>query len=442
VLGKILTCISVFSALASAQPELRVPFQRYRLHNGLTVILHEDHRLPEVVVDLWFRVGSKDEAARRTGFAHLFEHLMFMGTHNVPNGRFDGIMEAEGGVNNASTNEDRTNYFEMGPSHLLETFLWLEADRLATLADDMSKPKVDLQREVVKNERRQSYENRPYGRVELVLPEKMFPLGHPYHHPVIGSHVDLTAASVDDVKRFFRSHYVPANLSLVIAGDFKSDEARVLIEKWFGWMPRSTEIEPAHVVPPPAELAKDARVEMTEGVKLDQVTLAWHSPAQLARGEPETELVAALLGSGKSSRLSRALIYEQHLAQEVSVEQRGMQYGGLLVVQATCAPGHHAAELERAILAELRDLDGKRPPGEDEVERARAFVETRVLGELEPLFGTADALNEAELLRGDPGELERSWLARFSSLGASDIAWQAHALLARPHLTVVVHAKN
>jgi zinc protease len=438
VLFRILAFLAVLPSLAYAEPELRVPFQRYHLPNGLTVILHEDHRLPQVVVDLWFRVGSKDEQVRRTGFAHLFEHLMFMGTRNVPNGSFDKVMEAEGGVNNASTTEDRTNYFEMGPSHLLETFLWLEADRLATLPDDMTKAKVDLQREVVKNERRQSYENRPYGKVELVIPDKMFPAANAYHHPVIGSHADLTAASVEDVKKFFRTFYAPSNASLVIAGDFKSDDARRLVEKWFGWMARIA--EPPHVTPTPARLLRDERVEWSEGVKLDQVTMVWHSPSQFQPGDAETTLLGALLGSGKSSRLQRALVYEQKLAQEILVEPRAMQFDGLLVIQATCAPGHRAAELEKALAAELKSLETK-PPTDDEVERARAFVETHMLSELEPLFGTADALNEAETVTGDPGQLERSALKRFASLGATDVAWQAHAVLSQPHLTVVVHAK-
>jgi len=182
---------------------LTVPVERYTLPNGLVVVLHEDHRVPTVIVDLLFRVGSKDERNGRTGFAHLFEHLMFMGTKNVPNGVFDSVLEGAGGYDNASTNEDYTNYFDAGPSNLLETFLWLEADRLSSLPDDMTKAKVDLQRDVVKNERRQSYENRPYGRAELEVPDKLYPASHPYHHPVIGSHADLDAASVGDVKAFF-----------------------------------------------------------------------------------------------------------------------------------------------------------------------------------------------------------------------------------------------
>jgi zinc protease len=423
------------SSLA-AEPELHVAFERYRLPNGLTVILHEDHRLPQVVVDTWFHVGSKDERPKRTGFAHLFEHLMFMGTNNVPNGGFDTIMEAEGGSNNASTSEDRTNYFDVGPSNLLETFLYLEADRLASLPDAMNKQKVDLQRDVVRNERRQSIENRPYGKVELVVPENLYPLGHPYHHPVIGSHADLIAASVDDVKNFFRGYYVPSNASLVVAGDFDTAEAKRLIDKYFAWMPRKE--EPPHTVPAPVELPKSARVTLKDHVQLEQVNLVWHSPAQLQPGDAEWELMAALLGGGKSSRLEKALVYDRKLAQEVKVEQQGNRYAGNFTITATAQPGHRAAELEKAIDEELAKLDGKAPPTVREVERARAFTETHLLQQIQPLFGLADALNEHEFLAGDPGALERGLLSRFAKIGPSDLAWAAHALVSRPRLSVTV----
>jgi predicted Zn-dependent peptidase len=421
---------------APARSSLHVPFERYRLPNGLTVILHEDHRLPQVVVDVLFRVGSKDERPRRTGFAHLFEHLMFMGTQNVPNGRFDQLMEAWGGQNNAATSEDRTNYFEMGPSHLLETFLWLEADRLATLPDAMTKDKVDLQRDVVKNERRQSYENRPYGRVELALPEHLYPDGHPYHHPVIGSHADLTAASVDDVKAFFRSYYVASNASLVVAGDFKPDEARRLIERWFGWMVRVP--EPEHAAPKPTRLEHAERVVLRDAVELEQVTLAWSSPEDGGTGDAECELLAALLGLGKSSRLQRALVYEQKLAQEVIVEQRASRYGGTLVIVATAQPGHSAQELERAIDAELSRLRTSAPPTEREVERARALTETKKLEEVSALVMLADQLNEMEFRYGDPGLLEYSLVGRYQSVSAGELLAQARALFGQPRLTVTV----
>ncbi len=444
-LGPVLACallgLSSFASVASvahAEVNLHIPFERYRLPNGLVVILHEDHRVPQVVVDLWFRVGSKDERPRRTGFAHLFEHLMFMGTRNVPNGRFDEIMEAQGGSSNASTTEDRTNYFEIGPSLLLETFLWLEADRLSSLADDMTKQKLDLQRDVVKNERRQTLENRPYGRVEEVLPEHAWPLGHPYHHPVIGSHADLSAASVGDVTHFFRHYYVPSNASLVIAGDFKAEEARALVERYFGWMARVD--EPEHVVPPPARIARDERVVLRDQVVLPQVTLVWSSPAAEEPGDADCELLAALLGGGHSSRLQRALVYEKKLAQEIEVEQRASRWGGNFVIVATAQAGHDAAELERAIAGELQRLAAEPPPPR-ELARARAFVETRKLAELSSPFMLADRLNEAEFRSGDPGQLERSTLARYRALTAGDLSWQARAVLGRPHLTIEVQPK-
>ena len=425
----------------AAEPALHVAFQRYRLPNGLTVILHQDHTLPQVVVDLWFRVGSKDERVRRTGFAHLFEHLMFMGTKNVPNGQYDAIMEAQGGSNNASTSEDRTNYFDVGPSNLLETFLWLEADRLATLPDAMTKAKVDLQRDVVKNERRQSYENRPYGGVELVIPEKMYPPGHPYHHPVIGSMADLSAARVEDVKAFFRSHYVPSNASLVVAGDFKPDEAKKLVDRYFGWMPRAP--EPPHAVPPPATLTKSVRVDLKDAVELDQVNLVWHAPAELQNGDAECQLLAALLGGGHSSRLEKALIYDQKIASEVVVEDRPLRFGGNFVISATAQPGHSAAELEKAIDVELgKLLELREPPTEREVARARVFVETQILRQVASLFGMADMLNEYQFVTGDPGGLERGLVARFSHLGPSDVTWAARRYLSQPRLTVTVRPKK
>jgi zinc protease len=363
---------------------------------------------------------------------------MFMGTRNVPNGQFDAIMEAEGGSNNASTSEDRTNYFEVGPSRLLETFLWLEADRLSSLADDMTKQKLDLQRDVVKNERRQVVENRPYGRVDEVLPQHAWPDGHPYHHPVIGSHADLSAASVADVTAFFRRYYVPSNASLVIAGDFRRDDARRLVERYFAWMPRAP--EPEHVVPPPARIARDERVVLHDQVALPQVTLVWSSPEADAPGDADCEVLAALLGGGHSSRLQRALVYQRKLAQEIEVEQRANRWGGNFVITATAQAGHTAAELERAIADEVARLR-RELPTEREFARARAVTETRKLQELAAPTMLADTLNELEFRFGDPGQLERSLLARYEAVTASDVAWQADAMLGRAKVTIEVLPK-
>jgi zinc protease len=423
-------------AAAAERTTLHVPFVRYVLANGLTVILHEDHHLPTVAVNVWFRVGSKDERVGRTGFAHLFEHLMFMGTHNVPNGGFDTIMEAAGGTNNASTSEDRTNYFEAGPANLLETFLYLEADRLSTLADDMTKEKVDLQRDVVKNERRQSIENRPYGRVELALPENLFPPGHPYHHPVIGSHEDLTAATADDVKAFFRQFYVPSNASLVIAGDFKSDDAKQLVERYFAWMPKAP--EPAHAAPAPVQLLKSARVTLTDAVQLPRVVLAWLSPASYAPGDAEAQLLAALLGAGKSSRLYQSLVYERKIAQSVEVEQMATRYQSTFAITATAQSGHTSAELEKAIDEELAALLTKRPATRAEVDRARAFVEVQLLRWAETPERMADAINTFEYLFGDPGKIESLYLGRFDAVDARQLQAVAKRVLKAPRVTIAV----
>ena len=417
-------------------PALKVPFERYLLPNGLVVILHEDHRAPQVSVNLWFRVGSKDEKPGRTGFAHLFEHLMFMGTKRVPNGQFDQIMEAAGGANNASTSEDRTNYFESGPSHLLETFLWLESDRLATLADDMTKEKVDLQRDVVKNERRQSYENRPYGKVELVLPEHLFPKDHPYHHPVIGSHEDLTSASVDDVKDFFRTFYVASNASLVIAGDFKIAEAKRLVEKYFAALQKKP--EPPHAAPPLASLAKSDRVVLTDAVELPRLVLAWHSPAAFSPGDAESDLLAAVLGGGKSSRLYKSLVYQRKIAQSVEVEQRGNRYGSQFVITVTAQTGHAADALERSVDDELERLKTEAPT-ESEMKRARAVVETQTLRAAERVQTMGDLLNLFEFYFGDPGQLEKRLLSRYEAVNAAGVSKQAKAILERPRLAVVVN---
>ncbi len=423
-------------AWASERTTLHVPATRYVLPNGLTVILHEDHHLPTVAVNVWFRVGSKDERSGRTGFAHLFEHLMFMGTRNVPNGSFDTIMEAAGGTNNASTSEDRTNYFEVGPANLLETFLYLEADRLSTLADDMTKEKVDLQRDVVKNERRQSIENRPYGHIELALPENLFPPDHPYHHPVIGSHEDLTAATAEDVKAFFHQFYVPSNASLVIDGDFATEDAKKLVDHYFAWMPKAP--EPPHAAPPPVKLTASKRVELKDAVQLPRVVVAWLSPPWYAPGDAESTLLAALLGAGKSSRLYQSLVYERKIAQSVEVDQSPTRYQSAFTVTATAQSGHTSAELEKAIDEEIGKLLAKKPVTQAELDRARSFVEVQQLRFISTPERMADALNTFEYIFGDPSKIESLYLGRFDAVDVKKLQTVAKRVLKAPHVTIVV----
>jgi predicted Zn-dependent peptidase len=424
------------TALAARPTRLHIPVERYTLPNGLAVVLHEDHRLPTVVVDILFRVGSKDERPGRTGFAHLFEHLMFMGTRNVPNGDYDKLMESVGGRNDAWTSDDLTNYYEIGPSNMLETFLWLEADRLSSLPDDMTQAKVDLQRDVVKNERRQSSENRPYGRVQLVLPEQLYPASHPYHHPVIGSHEDLDAAGAEDVKAFFRQFYVPGNASLVVSGDFTPAQAKQLIDKYFGWMPKAP--APTHAAPAPVTLDKPVRLTLTDKVQLPRVVLAWHSPASYTDGDTAMQLLAALLGGGDASRLHRALVYERKLAESVQVWQDERRYGSALQIQATALSGHTSAELEQALGEELDKLLTTAPVKAEELEQARAFVQTQVLRWAVSPVGLAASLNLYEYGLGDASQLERRMLGRYDSVTVAGLMSWARKVLRAPHVTIVV----
>jgi len=281
-----------------ASAHLTVPYSQFTLENGLHVILHEDHSVPMVAVNVWYHVGSANERPGRTGFAHLFEHLMFEGSKNVQEGEFDTLLEGVGGNNNGSTNNDRTNYYIDVPSNGLDLALFLESDRMAYLLDTMTPQRVDGQRDVVKNERRQSYENRPYGMASIVLSEMLYPKNHPYHWPTIGYMEDLTAAGYEDVVEFFRKYYAPNNASLVIAGDINPSETRALVEKWFGEVRRGEPVEP--VIPPPVMLTRVERRTITDRVQLPRLFLAWVTPPASAPGDAALDVVSSVLAGGKN----------------------------------------------------------------------------------------------------------------------------------------------
>jgi predicted Zn-dependent peptidase len=394
-----------------------IPFERYELPNGLQVILHEDHSLPQVVVDIWYQVGSKDEAPGRSGFAHLFEHLMFMGTERLPGSGFDQVMEAYGGSNNAWTMEDATNYFEVGPPNLLSTFLWMEADRMEALGQAMTQEKLDLQRDVVRNERRQSYEDQPYGVAWLEVPTALYPASHPYAHTVIGSHEDLQAASLQDVKDFFATWYVPNNASLVIAGDFDPAAVKPLVERYFGHIPARA--LPARAAPGPVTAPQKARVEVRDQVQFPQVNLFWHTPAAYSPGDAELQLVSSLLGEGESSRLYEALVV-QGLAQDVQVMQMPTQLGSVLVISATATENVSAERLEKVVLEQLSTL-ASTPPSAAEMARLKNNFEYGFLAGLESLLGRATQLNEYDAYTGSPDYLAQD-LARFRGATADALS--------------------
>jgi len=413
-------------AMAAPPPTMQpptIPFEQYDLPNGLHVVLAVDHALPEVVVNTWYKVGSGSEVLGRSGFAHLFEHLMFMGTFRLPGSGIDETMEARGGWNNAFTFEDATNYYDVGPTGLLTTLLWIEADRLEQLGQAMTQEKLDLQRDVVRNERRQS-EDEPYGSIEFVTPGAMVPAAHPYGHPVIGSHEDLQAASVDDVKQFFATWYVPNNACLVVAGDFDPAVVKTDISRLFGSIP--SRALPARPPPEPWTGIVQSSTTLQDRVDADQVNLFFHTPAAFAPGEAETNLLATLLADGESSRLYRKLV-ATGLAQDVDATENALQWGGTLWISVTAMPGASTADIESIVRKELDSL-ATTPPTPEEMEWLHNQASYANLTNLEQLQNRALQLAVYWAYTGDPGYLAKD-LARFENATADGIRDAARTYL-------------
>jgi zinc protease len=388
---------------------------------------------------MWYHVGSARERPGRTGFAHLFEHLMFMGSGHVKPGEFDDWLERSGGTNNGSTENDRTNYWINVPSNALELALFLESDRMGYLLDSMTPKTVDAQRDVVKNERRQSYENRPYGMAELALGEMLYPEGHPYHWPVIGYMPDLTAASYDDVVEFFKKYYAPGNASLVVAGDIEPASARALIEKWFGDVKRGANVEPMTI--PGVALTGVQKRTMTDKVQLQRLYLAWLTPAHFAPGDAALDMVADTLAGGKNSRLYKRLVYDMQIAQSVQAYQASQALSSYFVIEATARPGHTTEELQKVIDDEIAKLQTTAPPAHD-VERSLNQIEASFYSRMERVGGfggKADQLNAYYTATGDANYFNED-LARYRALSPSNIRAAAARFLrkdARVELTVL-----
>ncbi len=419
---------SVHSQAAPSEQAITVDYERFRLDNGLDVILHRDASTPVITVNTWYHVGSARESPGRTGFAHLFEHLMFEGSGHVPEGAIDTWIEAAGGSTNGSTTTDRTNYYVDAASNALDLALFLDADRMASLLDAMDLESVDGQRDVVKNERRQSYENRPYGLAYSLLGQTLYPAGHPYHWPVIGSMADLSAASYDDVVEFYRTYYTPNNASLVVAGDLDLGEARQLVEKWYGSIPRGPALPEQPVSRP--HLDGETRLVHTDAVQLPRLYLAWHSPAAYAPADAAMTALAQVLSGGKNSRLYKRLVYDLEIAQDVAAFQDGNGLGGAFYVQATARPGIGLDRLEAEIDAEIARVQNDAPDAR-ELARVVNGIEASFLDGLETVDGfrgKADQLNAYLVNTGTPDYFEED-LARFRALSPRDLSDAAMSFL-------------
>ena len=412
--------INLGAALFAQAPALDVPYTQFTLPNGLNVILHRDTSVPVVAVNVWYHVGSANERVGRTGFAHLFEHVMFEGSMHVPEGDFDNWLEAAGANNNGSTNTDRTNYYIDLPANALELALFLESDRMGFLLDDKAPGKVDGQRDVVKNEKRQSVDNQPYGQAFVELASLLYPPGHPYSWPVIGSMEDLTAASFEDVARFFRTYYVPNNASLVIAGDIDIANTRKLVEKWFDDVPRGKPVEP--LATPTVVLDGVKRKTITDRVQLPRLYLAWHSPGLLKPGDATMDLIANLLSSGKNSRLYRRLVYDLQIAQDVAAFQQSQALGSNFIIMATARPGQDLGKIQAVIDDELDKLRAEAPAAR-EMTRALNQTEASFYRNMERVGGfggKADQLNAYFKAAGTPDFFDED-LARYRTVTAAEV---------------------
>jgi zinc protease len=414
-----------------------LPYTKHTLANGLDVVVHEDHHVPIVAVNVWYHVGSKNERAGRTGFAHLFEHLMFEGSEHHNKGYFPPLQQA-GALLNGSTNADRTNYWEVVPTSAIDLALWMESDRMGYLLPALTRERFETQRDVVLNERRQNYENRPYGLAVMAVIEALFPPDHPYHWLTIGGSDDIRAMQLDEVQAFFRTYYHPANASLALAGDIDTTRALDLAEQYFGEIPAGTRPQP---VAASAFLQREIRLVLEDRVEMPRIYMAWHSPAMFESGDAEMDLLADLLANGKTSRLYRTLVYERRIALDVSAFQNSRELGSFFMLVATAAPGASLADITAAIDTDLARLIAEGPTPA-EMERAEAQAEAHFIYRLQTVGGfggKSDQLNAYNVFRQDPGFFARD-IARYRDATPESVRTAAERHLrfdARVTLSVV-----
>jgi predicted Zn-dependent peptidase len=426
---------TVSASAPSSDSSVEIPFEKYTLDNGLEVILHSDRSVPLVAVDVWYHVGSGDERPGLSGFAHLFEHMMFQGAKHIGSDvHFDTLRKVGGTSVNGTTNKDRTNYFEVVPSHQIETALWLESDRMGYLLDLLNQEALDNQIDVVRNERRQRYDNVPFGKERFAIAAGLYPEGHPYRYLTIGKHEDLETAKLEDVRAFFRQWYVPSNATLVLAGDFDLDEGKALVDKWFGSFPRFD--KPGHTAPPKPTPTQQPRVELDDPfAKFTRLHFAWHSPARLAEGDAELSVLGRVLGASGWGRLYKRLVLDAQSAQRVSAYQSGSGFSGEFHVIVDVKPGFELSKVEAVVAEELAKATTE-PISDVELRRVVNGFESGVVWGLEEVIGRAERLQFFNHYAGDPGHTE-AYLQRFRDLTPQDVLNVSKATLDAPRVEVV-----
>jgi len=416
-----------------SRSSISIPFEKYTLPNGLTVVLAEEHSTPTVAVAVMYHVGSKNEVPGHTGFAHMFEHVMFTGSGHVPYGMHDKLTEGVGGGNNGGTQFDWTTYYETDPSNYLETLLWLESDRMGFLLDSLDEAKFKAQRDIVKNERRQSYDNQPYRRDGEVLGIAMYPQGHPYSWPTIGSMGDLSAATVEDVKQFFRLYYAPNNATLSIVGDLNTAQTKAWIAKYFGGIPRGKAITRPKVAP--SGLATEKRLTFEDRVQIPRLHIQWPTVSLQSSDQYALNVLGDILTGSRIARLTKALVYDQQLATSVSAGQSSSEGVGTFDLVATPRPGHTLTELEDAadsIVAILK-RDG---PTEDEIKRAKAGLELSFLDGLQSNFNKAFQLAQDQTFFNDPSHSFSVDYPKTQAVTAADVKRVANRYLGKARIVL------
>ena len=415
---------SIYAQKGEKLPPIKMT--EMRLKNGLRVIMHPDKSTPIVAVNIWYHVGSKNEVVGRTGFAHLFEHLMFQGSKNYNNDYFTPLQEA-GATINGSTTSDRTNYFEVVPSNFLELALFMEADRMGGLLDAMTQEKLDNQRDVVKNERRQRYDNQPYGTAFEKIFAQVFPPDNPYHWTTIGSMEDLSAASEDDVKAFFRKYYAPNNASLVIAGDFDEKQAKVWVEKYFGAIAEGEAINrPSPAMP---KLSGETRKVYEDAVQLPRLYMVWTAVPQYAPDEAALDMLGSILSAGRGSRLQKNLVYDKQIAQDAGAFNYSLEAAGMMIVQSTAKPGKSLDDIEKEVNIEIENLKTT-PPTAEEMTRALNSIEASSIFGLQNILGKANQINSYATFLGKPDYFQTD-LDRYRKVTPADIQRVAKTYLTK-----------
>ena len=424
--------LATLVALAAAAPlsaqsrsSVNIPFERMTLPNGLEVILSPDHTVPQVAVNMWYHVGSKNEVPGRTGFAHMFEHVMFTGSGHVPYGMHDRLTEGVGGTNNGSTTNDRTNYYEIVPANYLESALWLESDRMGFLLDKLDEAKFKAQRDIVQNERRQGTDNQPYGRASEIITTALYPESNPYSWPVVGYLSDLQKAGVDDVKEFFRQYYAPSNATIAIVGDFEPAQARAWVMKYFGELKRGAPITRPKV--PAVTLAAEKRLTFEDRVQVPRLYISWPSVGDDNDDVYALQFLGQILAGSRTARLTKALVYDLQSAANVGAFNRGAENSGAFGLSVTPRPGHPLSEIEAttdSIIARVK----REGPTAEELAKTSAGLEFGYVSQLQSNLGKADILNDGLVFHGDAARYKHDY-AKLKAVSAADVKRVANKYL-------------